>query len=163
MYPDLWTVPGINFEIRTYGFCVVVGIAVAIWLGVVRAKRVGADPSTATSLAIVALAAGIIGSRGMHAVHYLWDAIRSGGLGGGDLLGLKMGGEILGGVVLGTAACLIYLAIRRKPILLYLDIGIPCLIVAMGIGRIGCLMFGCCWGATCTTPTGEKALPWAVV
>jgi phosphatidylglycerol:prolipoprotein diacylglycerol transferase len=32
----------------------------------------------------------------------------------------------------------------------------------MGIGRVGCLLAGCCWGETCVTEAGEKALPWAI-
>ncbi|MFQ5492224.1 MAG: prolipoprotein diacylglyceryl transferase family protein, partial [Phycisphaerae bacterium] len=38
----------------------------------------------------------------------------------------------------------------------------PTVILAMAIGRIGCLMSGCCWGQVCATPQGDKSWPWAV-
>jgi phosphatidylglycerol:prolipoprotein diacylglycerol transferase len=72
------------------------------------------------------------------------------------------GGEILGGVILAILGVTVYLAIFRKPIRLYLDIGVAPMILAMGIGRIGCLMFGCCFGGVCETESGDKALPWAL-
>ncbi len=90
-----------------------------------------------------------------------------GGLIGGPLMYLlnhkSLGGrEIVGGVILGVVSVLGYLWITKRSILRYMDAAIPALILAMGIGRIGCLMFGCCWGGTCETASGERSLAWAI-
>ncbi|HRX87727.1 MAG TPA: prolipoprotein diacylglyceryl transferase [Phycisphaerae bacterium] len=162
MHPELWTIPGIGFHIRAYGFAIAVGFALALWIAVRRAKRVGADPATITSLALIGAIFGIIGCRAMHYLHYAWGALRTGQLGVGEAMTAKGGGEIVGGIVLAVLSAVVYLAVRRKSIGLYLDIVFPPMILAMGIGRIGCLMFGCCWGGVCATPAGAAELPWAI-
>ena len=162
MHPDLWTVPGTGFTITSYGFCMLLGFALAVWIASVRARRAQGDPGVITTVALLGLAAGLIGSRAMHLVHYCWGALRGGQMGVTDVAAMGGGGEIMGGVLLAFAVVVVYLALKRRSIRLYLDIIMPSVILAMGIGRIGCLMFGCCWGETCTTDSGDRALPWAV-
>ena len=163
MRPELWTVWGTHFTIPTYGFICLVGFVVAVWIAVRRAKKAGGDPEAITTIALIGGVFGILGSRGMHFVHYLWD-----GDGPGErpvtetAAAMLEGGEILGGVLLGVAAIVVYLAATRKPVRLYLDIIVAPMILAMGIGRLGCLMAGCCWGSPCVTQAGDAALPWAV-
>src|SRR5439155_22861671 len=65
--------------------------------------------------------------------------------------------EVYGGVLVGTGVSIIYLLMRRLPIRLYCDIAAPSLLFGMGVGRIGCYLVGCCWGAQCS-----PNLPWAV-
>ncbi|MHC4090373.1 MAG: prolipoprotein diacylglyceryl transferase [Planctomycetota bacterium] len=163
MHPDLWTVPGVDFTIPSYGFVCLVGFVLAIWVAVRRAKGIGCDAQAVTTVALIGGVLGILGSRGMQLVHHFWDRIRTGEMGAGEAVTtIYEGGEILGGVLLGTAGVIVYLAVRRKPIRVYLDIIVGPLILAMGIGRLGCLMAGCCWGAVCTTEVGDKSLPWAI-
>ena len=38
------------------------------------------------------------------------------------------------------------------PIRRGMDIIAPCLLIGLGIGRVGCFLNGCCWGATCDAP-----------
>ncbi len=162
MHPDLWTIPGVGYTIRAYGLCMLIGFALAVWIAVARAKRVKADPSAITTASIIGLAVGIIGCRGMHLLHYFGPQLRSGEMGARDVVAMSGGGEIMGGVLLAIASVVLYLALRRKSIRLYLDILVAPMILAMGIGRIGCLMFGCCWGQTCVTEGGDSALAWGV-
>ncbi len=162
MHPDLWTVPVVGFPIRTYGFCVAVAIVVALVIAIRRAKRVQCDPATVTTMSIVGLVLGMIGCRLMHVVHYYWQDIRSGAMGVGDVAAMGGGGEILGGIILAGLGAVVFLRLSGKPVLRYLDIVFPPMILAMGIGRIGCLMFGCCWGGVCMSEEGGKGLPWAV-
>lgn len=162
MHPDIWTVPGIGYHIRSYGLCIAIGIVLALWISVRRAQRVGADGSTVTSMALIGIAFGILGCRIMHYVHHGWSALKSGAIGIEQVVTATGGGEIVGGIVLAVASAIAYLALRRKPIGLYLDIVFPPMLLAMGIGRVGCFLFGCCWGGQCATGAGEAALPWAV-
>lgn len=163
MHPELFTLPGTSIVIPTYGFCMAVGFSLAIWLGIRRAKRVGANPEVMVSIGAIAGVAGVMGARGMHLVHHHWQRLTGGQMDAGDVVAtLTGGGEILGGVLLAALCIVIYLVWTRQPIRRYLDITMPSLILAMAIGRIGCFMYGCCWGQVCTTPEGDKSWPWAV-
>lgn len=141
---------------------VVLGFVLAVWIAWVRARRAGADPAAITSIAVIGAIAGLVGCRAMHLIHYFGDPSRAGDMDAREMATMTGGGEILGGVLLAVATVILYLLITRKSIRLYLDIVFPSMILAMGIGRIGCLLAGCCWGQTCLTDTGAKALPWAI-
>ncbi len=56
------------------------------------------------------------------------------------------------GVTLGTV---LYVRKHNLPLLACCDLASPCLMLALAIGRIGCLLNGCCYGDNCS-------LPWAV-
>ncbi len=162
VHPHLWTVPGIGFPIRTWGFMVAVGIAVAVVISWRRAKRRGLDPGAITSIAIIGVVAGVVGCRAMHYLHHFGRQLFSGEMKVTEVITATGGGEILGGVVLAVLCVIAYLRIYRLPIGEYLDIGIPPMLLAMGIGRIGCIAFGCCWGGVCETGAHARALPWAI-
>jgi phosphatidylglycerol:prolipoprotein diacylglycerol transferase len=162
LHPDIWTVPGTDFSIRAYGLFIGIGIVVALVLAIRRARRGDLDPATVTTMSLIGLVMGIIGCRVMHFVHHFSKEISRGEVGVRQIVTAVGGGEILGGVVLATISAVAYLAIRRKPVLCYLDAVFPPMVLAMGIGRVGCLMFGCCWGGVCVTEAGDKSVPWAV-
>lgn len=162
MHPELFTIPGIGYSVRSYGFAVGLGFILALWIAVRRAPRASCEPSTITTLAILGMALGILGCRLMHVFHHYGEAILSGSMGVREVAAVWGGGEILGGVVLAILGVIGYLLIVRKPVLPYLDVTLPPMILAMGIGRIGCLLFGCCWGGVCTDEAGGKKLAWAI-
>lgn len=163
MHPELFTIPGLNWTVPSYGFAMAVAFLVGVVLSVYRAKRVGARSETVTSMAAIGGVAGVVGARGMHLVHYYWDALRGGAMDTDDVVAaIAGGGEVLGGVVLASLCVAVYLAVTRQSIRLYLDVIMPPMILAMGIGRIGCLLYGCCWGQVCATDAGERGLAWAV-
>ncbi len=163
MHPQLWIIPGTHIGVPAYGFLMLVGFVLAVWLSVVRAKRVGADASVVTSMAAIGGLTGYLGSRGMHLVHYYWARLVAGQMDAAEVMAtLASGGEVLGGVVAATVCVIAYLAVTRRPIGRYLDIMFPPMILAMGIGRVGCLLYGCCWGQVCQTEAGGPGVPWAV-
>jgi prolipoprotein diacylglyceryltransferase len=65
--------------------------------------------------------------------------------------GLVVYGAVIGGI-LGT---LVFIQRYKLPSLAMFDLAIPSLMLGMGLGRLGCLMNGCCFGSLCS-------LPWAV-
>jgi phosphatidylglycerol---prolipoprotein diacylglyceryl transferase len=67
--------------------------------------------------------------------------------------GLVFFGGLLGGIIAG----IIYLKILRIPVIFAADIIAPFMALAHGIGRIGCFLNGCCWGAATSFN-----YPWAV-
>ncbi len=52
-----------------------------------------------------------------------------------------------GGLIGGTAACIAYLKWKRIPIPIAADFIAPAIPLAHAIGRVGCFLNGCCWGA----------------
>ena len=72
-------------------------------------------------------------------VFFLWDG----------------GMAFYGGLTGAFAAGMLYVLVRRWPLLQTADVAAPYLALGEAIIRIGCFLGGCCWGTVC-------ALPWAV-
>ena len=66
------------------------------------------------------------------------------------------GSAWFGGFILGGTGILIFLRIKKLPILEFLDILAPIIPLGQVFGRLGCFLAGCCYG----TPSN---LPWAVL
>jgi len=67
--------------------------------------------------------------------------------------GLVFFGGLFGGIV----AAIIYLRLLKIPVIFAADVIAPFMALAHGIGRIGCFLNGCCWGALT-----KYHYPWAV-
>ena len=61
-----------------------------------------------------------------------------------------------GGGIVGVVSAIFILRYRREPVLRFLDLAAPSVMLGLAFGRIGCFLNGCCFGSVC-----EK--PWAVV
>ena len=71
-------------------------------------------------------------------------------------MNLSDGGLVLLGGVIGAAAAFWWVCQKWKvPVLRVADAAIPSAFLGLAFGRIGCLLYGCCWGDQCE-------LPWAV-
>jgi phosphatidylglycerol:prolipoprotein diacylglycerol transferase len=152
MYPELFEIPFVHVTIKTYGVLMVVGFLLSVLLMRRMMRRIGQDPELITNTALYALIAGVVGSRVFYVFHHLpqfrgnWKnvfAVWEGGL------------EFLGGVLLAILVMIAYLYIQKLPLRRYFDVLAVGLMVGLGFGRIGCLMFGCCFGKPCD-------LPWAI-
>ena len=67
--------------------------------------------------------------------------------------GLVFFGGLFGGIV----AAIVYLRLLKIPVIFAADVIAPFMALAHGIGRIGCFLNGCCWGALT-----KFDYPWAV-
>lgn len=141
-----------------YGFMLFVGFSTATYLASRRAKSVGLNPDVIWDLMMWILVPGIIGARIVYLLQY-----------GHQVFANKQGIEILkaavalwdGGIVFygcvigGTIGLLIFCRRNNIRPLQLGDVLMPSLFVGLGFGRIGCFLYGCCFGAACS-------LPWAV-
>lgn len=149
MYPVALNLFG--FEITTYGVMVAVAFAVVWWRFSQESSRVGISEDDAQTLLIVAIVSGMVSARLLHVVTHLesyrdapWEALFS-----------RQGYAFVGGFV-GGAAAVIWWCRRKDVVVLELaDLIVPYIAIAHGIGRVGCFLFGCCYGSACE-------LPWAV-
>ncbi len=150
MHPVLYSFNGIT--IYTYGLMVSIGFLLAFGLFLADLKRRKMPVDTGIDFAFWVLLSAIVGSRlvyvllnlsyyGRHPLHIfmIWE---------GGLVWYGAFGAAL-------VAVLIYFKAKKLPGWLWADIAIPYVALGQGIGRIGCLMAGCCYGR----PT---SLPWGV-
>lgn len=159
MMPTLFEIPIIGWKIPGYGFALMIGFLVAIAWAARRAQRSGANPDVILNCGFVALFAGIIGCRAMYVVHY-WDQFANRGSALNILIGIidvRQGGmEFYGGFILSVISVVVWLRFFEKVSLRwYFDIIAPSSALGLAIGRIGCLLNGCCYGGVCD-------LPWAI-
>jgi len=141
------------FELYTYGAFLAVAFLVAIHLAIREANRVGLSADLVADLGIVVILSSIVGARLFYIVfydlQYTLEHPR-------ELLRLRQTGLVFyGGLLFSVGASLIYGKLKRAPIRLGLDVAAPSIAIGQAIGRIGCLMSGCCYGK-------PALLPWAI-
>jgi phosphatidylglycerol:prolipoprotein diacylglycerol transferase len=153
MYPELFRLPIVHWPIYGYGVMLVIGFLLALELAKFLARRAGLDPELFVNAGLIALVAGIVGARLSHVIEN-WptysDASRSFAANFFDAVNIRSGGlTFYGGLLLAFPACVAYGLIKKVPIRVGMDIMAPCIMVGLGIGRIGCFLNGCCYGAEC--------------
>jgi phosphatidylglycerol---prolipoprotein diacylglyceryl transferase len=152
-----WLLPAICDEqglpIRGYGIMMLLAVVSATALIVWRAKRVGLDADLVYSLAIWMIIPGIICGRAFYVIEY-WSTqywpVYSGIALLGAMINMAQGGLVVYGAFFGGVSGMLAFAYKfRMPWLALADLIAPGLILGLAIGRIGCLMTGCCYGSEC--------------
>ncbi|MEM0925197.1 MAG: prolipoprotein diacylglyceryl transferase family protein [Planctomycetota bacterium] len=142
----------VGMAIRGYGVFLLLGVVSAVGLSAYRASR---DPELKAdqiyALAPWVFVGGILGARMFYVIQYRDEFI---GSSFSETLrnmvaftegGLVVYGSIIGGLVAFCVFCL-----RHRISALRLgDAIIPALFLGICLGRIGCLMNGCCYGGRC--------------
>ena len=137
-------------KINSYGLMLALGFMVSISVARWRARRCGESGDVITTLGILCLIGGVVGARLSWAAEEIAknspDAPRT--LGG--ILNVTSGGLVFdGGLILASLLVLGYMLKRRLPLRRYLDILAISAMIGLSFGRVGCLLNGCCYGATC--------------
>ncbi len=133
--------------------------AFGLWLGVRRGKKVGINSNDIMDFTVWMMISALIGARltyvvthwSEYATHPL-DAISP--IQSDGTIGIA-GLVVLGGVIFAIPTAYIFAKRRNLPYLKLADVMIPSLAFGLAIGRVGCLLNGCCFGL----PTD---LPWGV-
>ena len=139
-------------SVRWYGIMIALAVLTLV-LWVVWQVRKGASLSydTIFTAAVVGIPFGIIVSRLLHVID-LWSYY-SQNL--GQIVGFS-GLTIYGAILGATLAIWIYSKVSKFRFGYLADLVAPAAILAQAIGRVGCLLNGCCYGR----PT---SLPWGIV
>ena len=141
-------------EIYSYGLMLVLGFFGGYILALRLAKRCRQNPDDLTNIAVLSLLGGVVGARALYVIHFWQQQYADESF--LKILNVRDGGlEFYGGVILALLAMLGYLALRRLPVRLYLDLLAPALMLGLAFGRMGCFLNGCCYGK-------PSNLPWAV-
>lgn len=130
-------------------------VIAALLLAMSLARRRDLDPDRIWTLGLIAVASAIVGSKLLLILNN-WSAFRASPRLLLSLPALQSGGVFLGGVALAFAVCVPYALRVKLPLLRTMDVLAPALALGQGIGRIGCLAAGCCFGR----PTGQH---WGLV
>jgi phosphatidylglycerol:prolipoprotein diacylglycerol transferase len=150
MFPTLLKFGPIH--IYTYGFFLALAFLSAIYLSAQEAGRQGLSQARFYDLCFYAVLGALVGSRLLYVLTelptFLAHPLK--------IFALWEGGLIFHGGLVGAVAVAVYYmrrhAIPWRPAFDALAIGMP---VGQALGRVGCFMAGCCYGA-------PSSLPWAV-
>jgi len=66
---------------------------------------------------------------------------------------------VYGSLFGGSIAAFIFLKLNKLPLLKIADLMAPGMVLGLAIGRLGCLMNGCCYGGVCEAPLPSVAFP----
>jgi phosphatidylglycerol:prolipoprotein diacylglycerol transferase len=136
-----------TFEIRWYGLMVVLAVITVIGMALLEAKRRGFSQEMIWDMGLWAVVGGIVGARLLHVIDK-WNYYINHPEQLLNFAGLAIWGAVLGGL----AAIIIYCLIKKISFWEVGDILAPGAILAQAVGRVGCLVNGCCFGMTCDLP-----------
>ncbi|MBS1717236.1 MAG: prolipoprotein diacylglyceryl transferase [Armatimonadetes bacterium] len=150
MHPTLFKIG--TFEIPTYGVILMVAFIVGLALARKRAAKFGFTPDQIDNVSFGLIICGILGARILFMIQE-WPYFQAHP---SEIYTLQMRGLTSFGGIIGGAIWLIYWCVRRRQSILGLmDLMAAPMLIGHVIGRVGCLMNGCCYG-------GPTTLPWGV-
>jgi len=141
MYPVICKIG--PFTIFSYGLMLAVAFLIGSALAISQAKKQGIDPEIISNLCFAVFVSGIIGSR----ILYVTENIAYYFKNPFEIIMLQRGGlSWFGGLLLGFLSGIIYLKKKNLSVYKAFDLMIPFVALGQAIGRIGCLLNGCCFG-----------------
>lgn len=160
MHPDLLSIG--PFSLHTYGLLMALGFAAGlinwVWLG----KREGYSPSVCADLMFWIILSGVGGAR----LAYILENIGDYGWNIVAWLRIDQGGLVFyGGFVAAGIMLVVYSRLKHLRLTRLLDFVVTAVPLAHALGRVGCFLNGCCYGALCSNTTiavrfPRLSLPW---
>lgn len=156
MFPVLFHIG--SFVVHSYGVVLMLAFLVALGRAYSVAKRQNDPairPDDVLDVGIWMIVIGVLGARLLF-VAIGWHDYRLAPDFPGNIFKVWEGGlSFHGGLFGGMAALVGYCLIKRISILKVADLFAPSVMIAYAIGRIGCLLNGCCYG-------GPTNMPWGI-
>jgi phosphatidylglycerol:prolipoprotein diacylglycerol transferase len=150
MHPILFEVGG--FTIYSYGVLLAAAYLLGLQFALVRARARGLDRQRIMDLGIWIIVAALIGAK---LLLFVVD-FRQFTAGREGLLDLaRSGGVFYGGLIAAVAVAFAYMWRHRLPLWTTTDVFAPAIALGHAVGRMGCLLAGCCFGR-------QTDVPWAV-
>ncbi|MDX2065272.1 MAG: prolipoprotein diacylglyceryl transferase [Fimbriimonadaceae bacterium] len=144
MYPTLLRIG--QFELPSFGVILVIAFFVGIAITIRRAPRFGITGDQVLDASFYMLIAGVLGAR-LFFIAQDWGYYREHI---NELLTLRFQGlTSFGGVFFGLFAVLFWCRRNGVDFRKYADMISPGFLVGHAIGRVGCLLNGCCFGGEC--------------
>ncbi len=146
MHPVLFKIPLFGgLTIYSYGVMIAAAFLVGLSWVMRESARQGEDPSKAMDLVFYIILSAIVGSRILHVFVSDWDRFLD-----QPLIFFKIweGGLVFyGGFIAAVAVSIWYVRRHRMPFLKIADIFAPGIAIGHAVGRVGCMLAGCCYGS----------------
>ncbi len=141
-------------KLHMYGLMIAIGFLIALHFIKRDAKTIGLEPNDVSTMAMTILFLGIAGTRLFHILMYSENYSWSDPVG---WINVTNGGLVFQGAI-PFAFGYAYFALKKRKIPFWKvpDIAMPYVAIGQGIGRLGCLFNGCCFGVR------ADQLPWAL-
>jgi phosphatidylglycerol---prolipoprotein diacylglyceryl transferase len=150
MHPILFDFGG--FTIYAYGVLLAAAYLLGLQFALMRARARGLDGQRVMDLGIWIIISALVGAK---LLLFVVD-FRRYTSNPRDLMELlRSGGVFYGGLIAAVAVALVYLRRHKLPLWTTTDVFAPGIALGHVVGRLGCLMAGCCFGR----PT---SVPWAI-
>ena len=141
MHPILFSAGPIT--IYSYGVLLASAYLLGLWLAVRRARAAGVDGNRIMDLLIWVIIAALVGAKALLFIvdfdHFTssWQEFTT---------LLRSGGVFYGGLIAAIVVCIWQLRKHRLPLWSSGDLFAPGIALGYMVGRLGCLMAGCCYG-----------------
>ena len=150
MHPLLFEIG--RFPVYTYGLLLAAAYLTGLWLAVRRARARGLNGDRVMDLGILIIASALIGAKLLLIVVDFSYYSRN----PAELFNLfRSGGVFYGGLIVAVLAAMWYMRRSKLPLWPTTDAFAPGIALGHVVGRLGCLMAGCCYG-------GPASVPWAI-
>jgi phosphatidylglycerol---prolipoprotein diacylglyceryl transferase len=150
VYPELFKLGPVT--VYTYGVLLAAAYLLGLRLAMTRAKARGLDPNRALDLGIAIIISALVGAK-LLLLAVDFDRFRQNPA---ELVSIvRSGGVFYGGLLAAVAVAFWYMWRHKMPLWTTCDVFAPGIALGHAVGRLGCLMAGCCYGR----PT---SMPWAV-
>ncbi len=141
MFPEICKIG--PFTIYSYGLMLVLAFFICTYLACLQAKKENFNPEIIFNLLFLIFISGIIGAR----LFYVFNNFNFYFSNPLEIIMLAHGGmSWFGGVILGSTTAILFLKKNKLKVLEVLDLVVPFIALGQAIGRIGCLLNGCCFG-----------------
>lgn len=138
--------------VPTYFIVISISLSILMFLLSYRVDKFKKDRKTAFDLSLVLMVAGFIGGRLLHVFYEEWPYYRDNPI---QVLYFWNGGFVFfGGLLLCLLAGFVFLRVKKQSFFEWGDFMAPLFSLGHSLGRIGCVLAGCCYGGFCD-------LPWA--
>jgi phosphatidylglycerol:prolipoprotein diacylglycerol transferase len=147
VHPRLFEIPAIfgigPLTVYTYGVMLAAAYLLGLQLAIVRAKKAGLDSQKMLDLGVALVIAALVGAK-LLLLLVNFNYFRSNPE---EILVLaRSGGVFYGGLIGATLVAFWYIKRHRLPLWTTCDMFAPGIALGHVIGRLGCLMAGCCYG-----------------
>ena len=149
MYPQLFELFGVS--IYTYGLMLVAAYLIGLRVAVARGRARGLNDARVMDLGILVIIGALVGAKLLlfivefdHILEspaYIWTLLRSAGV-------------FYGGLLLAVGAAFWFMRRHRMPVWTTCDAFAPGIALGQAVGRVGCLLAGCCYGRPTELPWG---------
>ena len=141
MFPNLFTIG--PFTLHSYGLLVAIGFITGITITTKLGKHEGISSEKIMDMGFIIVLSAILGSRLLYVIinsrYFIQNPL--------EILYIWEGGLVFSGGLLGVILIMIFYTRKHKLSLFKIgDLWAPAIAIGQAIGRLGCLMAGCCYG-----------------